>query len=83
MSAWATAALPWFQIVGTFATAIAAIAAWRSANAASLAADRADRTAQRGRRDPGPVQAPEPTGPRKGGLEVDRAGRRVVGQFEQ
>ncbi len=47
MSAWATAALPWFQIVGTFATAIAAIAAWRSANAASLTADRADRTAQR------------------------------------
>jgi len=47
VSAWATAALPWFQIVGTFATAIAAIAAWRSANAASRAADRADRTAQR------------------------------------
>jgi len=47
LGAWATAALPWFQIVGTFATAIAAIAAWRSANAASLTADRADRTAQR------------------------------------
>jgi len=47
VSAWATAALPCFQIVGTFATAIAAIAAWRSANAASLTADRADRTAQR------------------------------------
>ena len=47
MSAWATAALPWFQIGGTIFTAVAAIAAAVSARAALLTAGKADETSRR------------------------------------
>lgn len=47
MASWAGQALPWFQIFGTFVTALAAVAAWRSANSAGFAARKADDTSRR------------------------------------
>lgn len=47
MNAWATMALPWFQIVGTMFTALAAIAAAFSARAALRTAGKADETSRR------------------------------------
>ena len=47
MDSWVAQALPWFQIVSTVATALAAIAAWRSASAARFTAGKTDETARR------------------------------------
>lgn len=56
MGSWAALALPWFQIVGTVATAVAAVAASRSASAARF-------TAGKGRRDFAPGQPKRSAGP--------------------
>lgn len=47
MSSWIGQAAPVFQIVGTLATAAAAVAAWRSASAAQVTAGKADETSRR------------------------------------